>query len=143
MGSIFSRSTAVPSSRPGGTAAGSLPPAPPAPSPSSKASYHRVPLSSQLRFPSAPTVAACAGINYRANLYVDGTLVMGKERFVGTFRHFTLDLSAAIRASPGGKSVMALQVFPANDTLGDTGPLDLAISFVRAIAVVPTVCSSR
>ena len=68
---------------------------------------------------------------------------MGKQRFVGTFRHFTLDLSAAIRASPGGKSVMALQVFPANDTLGDTGPLDLAISFVRVIAVVPTVCSSR
>ena len=68
---------------------------------------------------------------------------MGKQRFVGTFRHFTLDLSAAIRASPGGKSVMALQVFPANDTLGDTGPLDLAISFVRAITVVPTVCSSR
>ena len=68
---------------------------------------------------------------------------MGKERLVGTFRHFTLDLSAAIRASPGGKSAMALQVFPANDTLGDSGPLDLAISFVRAIAAVPTVCSSR
>ena len=143
MGSIFSRSTAVPSSRPGGTAAGSLPPAPPAPSPSSKASCH-YPLSSELRLLTAPTTAAnCTGINYRANLYVDGTLVMGKQRFVGTFRHFTLDLSAAIRASPGGKSVMALQVFPANDTLGDTGPLDLAISFVRAIAVVPTVCSSR
>ena len=143
MGSIFSRSTAVPSSRPGGTAAGSLPPAPPAPSPSSKASYHR-PLSSKLRLLTTATTAAnCTGINYRANLYVDGTLVMGKQRFVGTFRHFTLDLSAAIRASPGGKSVMALQVFPANDTLGDTGPLDLAISFVRAITVVPTVCSSR
>ena len=142
MGSIFSRSTAVPSLRPGGTAAGSPPPAPPAPSPSSKASYHH-PLSSELRLLTTPTVAACAGINYRANLYVDGTLVMGKQRFVGTFRHFTLDLSAAIRASPGGKSVMALQVFPANDTLGDTGPLDLAISFVRAIAVGPTVCSSR
>ena len=68
---------------------------------------------------------------------------MGKERLVGTFRHFTLDLSAAIRASPGGKSTMALQVFPANDTLGDSGLLDLAISFVRAIAAVPTVCSSR
>ena len=143
MGSIFSRSTAVPSLRPGGTAAGSPPPAPPAPSPSSKASYHH-PLSSELRLLTTLTAAAnCTGINYRANLYVDGTLVMGKQRFVGTFRHFTLDLSAAIRASPGGKSVMALQVFPANDTLGDTGPLDLAISFVRAITVVPTVCSSR
>ena len=142
MGSICSRSTAVPSLGRGGTAAGSPPPAPHALSPSSKASYHR-PRSSQLRFISDPTVAACTGINYRANLYVDGTLVMGKEHLVGTFRHFTLDLSAAIRASPGGKSVMALQVFPANDTLGDSGPLDLAISFVRAIAAVPTVCSSR
>jgi exo-1,4-beta-D-glucosaminidase len=69
------------------------------------------------------------GINYKANLWLDGNLVGDSTRFVGTFRYFDVP----VPTGGSGTHVVALQVFRPHDlTLGPnaSGDLDLAISFV-------------
>jgi exo-1,4-beta-D-glucosaminidase len=47
------------------------------------------------------------GINYRADLYVNGQKVVDKESFAGAFRMFTFDISKFVRE---GKNIIALKV---------------------------------
>ena len=68
------------------------------------------------------------GINYRANIWVNGVLVASNSTIVGTFRHFDLDISEIIAGRP---SALAIEIFrPYNPGLGKTKTTDLAITFV-------------
>jgi exo-1,4-beta-D-glucosaminidase len=48
------------------------------------------------------------GINYRADLYVNGKKVAGRDTFAGTFRMFTFDISPFVKE---GKNTMALKIW--------------------------------
>ncbi len=61
------------------------------------------------------------GINYRANVWVNGHQVASSEKMAGTWRLFEFDISAVAR--PGEKNALAVEVFPPQ-------PLDLAITLV-------------
>jgi exo-1,4-beta-D-glucosaminidase len=71
--------------------------------------------------PSTPHVwLELDGLNYRADLWVNGQLVADRETLVGAYRGFTLLLDDVWRP---GQNQLALQVFPPN-------PNDLAITWV-------------
>ncbi|HEY0705797.1 MAG TPA: glycosyl hydrolase family 2, partial [Polyangia bacterium] len=60
-----------------------------------------------------------AGINYRANIYVNGTLVAKSSEVAGALRSYDLDLTTA--AKPGAENVLAVEVWaPLKDNLGIT-----------------------
>ncbi len=61
------------------------------------------------------------GINYRADLWLNGKQIAAKDKFAGAWRLFEFDITAA--AKPGAVNVLAVQVFPPE-------PGDLAITFV-------------
>ncbi len=48
------------------------------------------------------------GINYRANLWVNGKKVVGKDTFAGTYRMFTFDISSHVKA---GENTVALEMW--------------------------------
>lgn len=57
------------------------------------------------------------GINYRANVWLNGVQIADRTRVVGAFRFFELDITAAAR--PGQVNVLAVEVFPPQvDDLG-------------------------
>ena len=61
------------------------------------------------------------GINYRANVWMNGAEVASSEKLVGTWRLFEFDVTAAAR--PGQANSLAVEVFPPQ-------PNDLAITLV-------------
>lgn len=60
------------------------------------------------------------GINYSANLWINGKLFKKKHEFKGTFRRFSFDVTDKITFS--AKNVVELEIFPPS-------PLDLSISW--------------
>lgn len=60
------------------------------------------------------------GINYSANLWINGSLFKSKEEFKGTFRRFCFDVSEVMKSSV--KNVIELEIFPPS-------PTDLSISW--------------
>ncbi|MCL6524998.1 MAG: hypothetical protein K6T34_10115 [Thermoflavifilum sp.] len=60
------------------------------------------------------------GINYRANIWLNGQLIASADTLKGSFRTWTFDVRASVRP---GKNILAVQVFP-------PGAGDLAIGFV-------------
>ncbi|MCL4451360.1 MAG: hypothetical protein M1327_01875 [Candidatus Thermoplasmatota archaeon] len=60
------------------------------------------------------------GINYSANLWINGKLVKEKHEFKGTFRRFSFDITDKITFSE--ENVVELEIFPPS-------PLDLSISW--------------
>ncbi len=61
------------------------------------------------------------GINFRANVWLNGQQIARREEMAGAWRLFEFDVTAA--AKPGEKNSLAVEVFPPN-------PHDLAITFV-------------
>ena len=61
------------------------------------------------------------GINYRANVWMNGREIASSDKLVGTWRLFNLDISAVAR--PGETNSLAIEVFPPQ-------PHDLAITLV-------------
>jgi len=53
------------------------------------------------------------GINYRAEVWLNRSLLADSSRMVGMFREFDLDASAAIHA--GGENVLAVKIYPLDD----------------------------
>lgn len=51
------------------------------------------------------------GINYRANIWLNGTKIAGSDRIFGTFRQFRLDVTETVRKD--GPNALAVEVFPA------------------------------
>ena len=59
------------------------------------------------------------GINYRANVWVNGQKIADAADVAGTYRIFELDATAALK--PGTRNAMALEIFaPGKDDLGIT-----------------------
>ena len=54
------------------------------------------------------------GINYRANIWLNGREIASKDKIFGSFRTFELDIASAVKAGP---NVLAVEVFPPQ--LGD------------------------
>ncbi len=52
------------------------------------------------------------GINYRADLWVNGKKVVGKDKFAGTFKMFTFDISKYVKA---GENTIALKLLQPAD----------------------------
>ena len=61
------------------------------------------------------------GINYRANVWMNGRKIASADKLVGTWRLFNLDVSSVAR--PGETNSLAIEVFPPQ-------PHDLAITLV-------------
>ncbi len=61
------------------------------------------------------------GINYRANVWLNGRQIADATKMVGAFRLFEFDITSAAR--PGGTNTLAIEVFPPSAG-------DLAITFV-------------
>jgi len=61
------------------------------------------------------------GINFRANVWMNGRQIASAQTMAGAWRLFELDVTAA--AKPGETNSLAIEVFP-------PGPHDLAITFV-------------
>ena len=61
------------------------------------------------------------GINYRANIWVNGKQIADLEQVAGAWRTYEFDITKL--AQPGAQNALAVQVFPPTDT-------DLAITFV-------------
>jgi exo-1,4-beta-D-glucosaminidase len=61
------------------------------------------------------------GINYRANVWVNGVQIASSENLAGTWRLFNLDVTSA--AKPGQANSLAVEIFPPQ-------PRDLAITLV-------------
>jgi exo-1,4-beta-D-glucosaminidase len=53
------------------------------------------------------------GINFRANVWLNGKRVAGADQIAGTFRIHEVNISEA--ANPGGVNTLAVEVFPAQD----------------------------
>jgi exo-1,4-beta-D-glucosaminidase len=60
------------------------------------------------------------GINYRANIWVNGKKAASADEIIGSFRLFDLDITSFIQA---GKNILAVEVFPPK-------PGDFTIGFV-------------
>ncbi len=60
------------------------------------------------------------GINYSANLWINGELIIGKDILKGTFRRFHFDVTGILKGSM--KNVILLEIFPPS-------PTDLSISW--------------
>ena len=61
------------------------------------------------------------GINYRANVWMNGVQIASSEKLAGTWRLFQFDVTAA--AKPGQTNSLAVEIFPPQ-------PRDLAITLV-------------
>lgn len=61
------------------------------------------------------------GINFRANVWVNGKQVASADKLAGAWRQFELDITTA--AKPGEANALAIEIFPPQ-------PHDLAITFV-------------
>jgi exo-1,4-beta-D-glucosaminidase len=61
------------------------------------------------------------GVNYRANVWMNGVQVATSEQLAGTWRLFRFDVTSA--AKPGDNNALAIEVFPPQ-------PQDLAITLV-------------
>jgi exo-1,4-beta-D-glucosaminidase len=62
-----------------------------------------------------------AGINYRANLWVNGRLIANSKQIAGAYRVYNIDITRAVTA--GKAAVIAVETFA-------PGPLDLGINWV-------------
>ncbi len=61
------------------------------------------------------------GINYRADLWINGKKVVDKDKFAGTFRIFTFDINNYITE---GENVLALKLWQPADGEFSTGFVD-------------------
>ncbi len=69
---------------------------------------------------SATVLLAFDGINYKADIWLNGTLIAGKKDVLGAFRRFRFDVSGKVQA---GRNVLAVEVTP-------PGPGDFSTGFV-------------
>ena len=59
--------------------------------------------------PGARTQLHFDGINYRADVYLNGTLVAGSDRVAGAFRTYTFDVTDVVHP---GTNALAVRVYP-------------------------------
>lgn len=71
------------------------------------------------------------GVNYSANVWLNGKCVAGSDYVIGSFRQFNLNVSCF--AKPGKKNVLAIEMFPPK-------PDDLCLTFIDWNPVPPDDC---
>jgi len=83
------------------------------------------------------------GINYRANIWLNGKMVASSDQAAGAFRRFEFDVTGI--ATPGQKNVLAVEVFapkPGEPTLGfvdwNPKPPDNSMGLWREVRVMTT-----
>jgi exo-1,4-beta-D-glucosaminidase len=83
-----------------------------------------------LENPSPLTTVTFKGINYKANVWLNGVLLADVNNTVGTFRYFTFDVTSYVTTQ---SNALALEIYKPYNEMEDiknvTG-LDLAITFV-------------
>ncbi len=70
------------------------------------------------------------GVNYRANLWVNGALIDQQTGFAGTFRYFEFNIAANVKIP--GPNTIAIEIYRPIDLVFPlyNNSTDLAISFV-------------
>jgi exo-1,4-beta-D-glucosaminidase len=63
--------------------------------------------------PGARTQLHFDGINYKADVYVDGTRIASSDQVIGTFRTYAFDVTHAVHA---GTNALAVRVYPVDPT---------------------------
>lgn len=67
--------------------------------------------------PGGHTWLHFGGINYRADIWLNGTKIAGKDTIAGAYRTYDLDITSALK--PGGQNVLAVETFaPTEKDLG-------------------------
>jgi exo-1,4-beta-D-glucosaminidase len=83
------------------------------------ANFSNLPIRLPLNYRGQHVWLNFAGINFRANVWLNGRLLAGADQIAGTFRSHELNLGAAVRA--GDLNTLAVEVFaPQPDDLGWT-----------------------
>ncbi|HSD29717.1 MAG TPA: glycosyl hydrolase family 2, partial [Vicinamibacteria bacterium] len=80
----------------------------PADSPFKRSWWYRTEFDLPARMAGRTVFLRFDGINYRASLWFNGSLVAGPGEIVGTFRRYELDVTALVR--PGGRNALAVEV---------------------------------
>jgi exo-1,4-beta-D-glucosaminidase len=70
------------------------------------------------------------GVNYRANVWLNGKRIADNRSVVGAYRTFALRPSGGAAWSWGGRNTIALECFRQHDELNDPDSHDLGISFL-------------
>jgi exo-1,4-beta-D-glucosaminidase len=84
---------------------------------------------------SSPTQTASLtfkGLNYRANIWLNGVQIADSSEIVGTFVYFEVDITPWAKVSNSTPNVIAVEIYRPHDswTPPDNTDTDLAISFV-------------
>lgn len=99
---------------------------------------------SEFSLPAVPADARLVleGINYSAEVWLNGERVAGRDELTGSFRVFELDVTARLRA---GTNVLAVEVFPpkpGDPTIGfvdwNPSPPDRSMGIWREVALKTT-----
>lgn len=61
------------------------------------------------------------GINYKANIWLNGTLITDQDTIYGTYRRFSLDITDSVQV---GKNILAIEVIPPKPGDFSTGFVD-------------------
>lgn len=79
---------------------------------------------------AARTLITLTGINYRADVWLNGVMLASSNTTVGSFRYFDFDISTIVVAS--STNVIALLIYPPSDPVfpPSNNATDLAITFV-------------
>ena len=83
--------------------------------------WYRTEFTVPSRFPGRTTWLHFSGVNYRANVWLNGHQIANSKQMVGTWRVFEFDVTKQV--IPGARNTLAVEVFPPQ-------PNDLAITFV-------------
>ncbi|RRA50255.1 glycosyl hydrolase family 2 [Acidipila sp. EB88] len=79
--------------------------------------WYRTTLNAPATAPDGHTWLHFGGINYRADIWLNGTKIAGRDNIAGAYRTYDLDVTAAIK--PGGNNVLAVETFaPTEKDLG-------------------------
>ena len=98
-------------------------------------------------FPSRPPIKASTsrlifkGINYRAEVWLNGTLLADSAHMVGMFEEFDLDASAVIHA--GAENALAVKIYPLDDPGLPSTPAAAKRSAISSTTAARPVISAR
>lgn len=90
-------------------------------SPFSNSWWYRTEFKIPVDFKNKTVILTFKGINYRANVWLNGKKICNSDEVVGAFREFSFDVSKDVKT--GGLNALAIEVFPPRAK-------DLSITFV-------------
>jgi exo-1,4-beta-D-glucosaminidase len=76
---------------------------------------------------SSRVLLTLTGINYRADVWLNGRLLANSTDLVGAFRYFDIDLTSYLS---GPENVLAIMIYPSFNSVFINNSTDLAITYV-------------